>query len=100
VGIAAGGDGLAQAVQKSIQSLVGIELGVRDEAAGVVERGLEEDLPLASARPLDAGAEQHVGLPDLIGKLGFVLFVGSGFVEQQLAFGEAAGAQETIQRGS
>src|SRR6266853_1317554 len=45
------------------------------------------------------GAEQHVGLPDLIGKLGFVLFVGGGFVEQQLAFGEPASAQETIERG-
>ena len=99
-GDAAGGDGLAQAVQKGVQSLVGIELGVRDEAAGVVERGLEEDLLLAAARPCDPGAEEHVGLPDLIGKLGFVLFVRGGFVEQQLAFGEAAGAQETIERGS
>ena len=49
-GDAAGGDGLAQAVQKGVESLVGIELGVRDEAAGVVERGLEEDLLLAAAR--------------------------------------------------
>src|SRR6266849_4412372 len=31
--------------------------------------------------------------------LRFVLFVRGGFVEQQLAFGEAAGAQETIERG-
>src|SRR5438874_282142 len=37
-GDTAGSDGMAQAVQKSIQSLVGIELGVRDKAAGVVER--------------------------------------------------------------
>jgi hypothetical protein len=73
---------------------------VRDEAAGVVERGLEEDLPLAAARPPDPGTEQHVGLPDLIGKLGFVLFMRGSFVEQQLAFGEAASAQETIERGS
>ena len=99
-GDAAGRDGLAQAVQKGVQSLVGIELGVRDEAAGVVERGLEEDLLLASAGPSDPGAEEHVGLPDLIGELGFVLFVGGGFIEQQLAFGEPAGAQETIERGS
>jgi hypothetical protein len=49
-GDAAGGDGLAQAVEKGVESLVEIELGVRDEAAGVVERGLEEDLLLASAR--------------------------------------------------
>ena len=98
-GHAASGDGLAQAVQKRIQSLVGIELGVRDEAAGIVERGLEEDLHLAAARALDPGAEQHVGLPDLIGVLGFELLVRGGFGEQQLAFGEAAGAQETIERG-
>jgi hypothetical protein len=73
---------------------------VRDEAAGIVERGLQEDLLLASARTPNPGAEEHVGLPDLVGKLGFVLFVGGGFVEQELAFGEAAGAQETIERGS
>ena len=89
---------MAQAVQKGVQSLIGIELGVRDEAAGVVESGLEEDLLLASARACDPGAEQHVGLPDLIGKLSFVLFVRGGFIEQQLAFGETVGTQETIQR--
>ena len=47
-GNAAGGDGLAQAVEKGVQSLVGIELGVRDESAGVVECGLEKDLLLAA----------------------------------------------------
>ena len=72
---------------------------MRDEAAGIIECGLQEDLLFASARSSDPGAEEHVGLPDLIGKLGFVLFVGGGFVEQELAFGEAAGAQETIERG-
>lgn len=99
-GNAAGGDGLAQAVQKGVQSLIGIELGVRDEAAGVVECGLQEDLLLASARACNPGAEEHVGLPDLVGELGLVLFVRGGLVEQELAFGEAAGAQETIERGS
>ena len=98
-GEAAGGDGLAQAVEKSVQSLIEIELGVRDEAAGVVECGLQEDLLLAAAGACDPGAEEHVGLPDLIGKLCFVLFVGGGFVEQELTFGEAAGAQEAIERG-
>ena len=78
---AAGGDGLAQAVQKSVESLVGIELGMRNEAAGIVECGLEEDLLLAAARPSDPGAEEHVALPDLIGKLRFVLFMRGGFVE-------------------
>src|SRR5260370_1330595 len=56
-GYATGRDGLAQAVQKGVQPLVGIELSVRDEAAGVVERGLEEDLLLASPRALDPRAE-------------------------------------------
>jgi hypothetical protein len=42
----------------------------------------------------DPRAEQHVGLPDLIGKLRFVLFMRGSFVEQQLTFGEAAGAQD------
>src|SRR6202142_2432012 len=54
-GDAAGSDGLAQAVQEGIQSLVGIELGVRNETAGIVQRGLEEDLLLASAWPSDPG---------------------------------------------
>jgi len=49
-GNAAGGDGLAQAIEKSVQSLIEVELRVRDEAAGVVESGLQEDLLLASAR--------------------------------------------------
>ena len=93
-GNTAGGDGLAQAIEKRIQPLIGIELRVRNEAAGVVQRGLEEDLLLASARPPDPRAEQHVGLPDLIGKLRFVLFMRGSFVEQQLTFGEAAGAQD------
>ena len=73
---------------------------MRDETAGIVQRSLEEDLLLASAPPLDPGAEEHVGLPDLVGELRFVLFVRGGFVEQQLALGEPAGAQETIERGS
>lgn len=60
----------------------------------------KKDLLLASAGSSDPGAEQHVGLPDLIGELGFVLFVGGGLVEQQLALGEAAGAQKAIERGS
>ena len=78
---------------------MGIELGVGDEPAGVIERGLQKDLPFSSARPLDPGAEQHIGLPDLIGVLRFVVFVRRRLVEQQLAFGEAAGAQETIEGG-
>jgi hypothetical protein len=49
-GDAAGSDGLAQAVQKGVESLVGIELGMRDETAGVVQRGLQEDLLLTTTR--------------------------------------------------
>ena len=49
-GNAASRDGLAEAVKKGVQSLVGIELRVRDKATGIVECGLEEDLLLASAR--------------------------------------------------
>jgi hypothetical protein len=91
---------MPRAVQKGIQPLVGIELGVRDEAAGVVERGLEKDLLLASTRAFNPRAEEHVGLPDLVGELRFVLLARGGFVEQQLALGKPAGAQETIERGS
>ena len=65
--------------RESIQSLVGIELGVRDEAAGIVESGLKEDLLLAAARPPDPGSEQHVALPDLIGKWRFVFFMRVAF---------------------
>jgi len=36
------GDGLAQAVQKGVESLVEVELSVRDETAGVVQRGMQE----------------------------------------------------------
>ena len=80
-GKAARGDGLAQAIEKRIQPLVGIELRVRNEAAGVVERGLQEHLHFAAAGALDPRTEQHVGLPGLVGVLGFVLLVRGGFVE-------------------
>ena len=60
-----------------------------------------EHLLLTAAGAQHPGAEQHVRLPDLIGELGFVLFVsgGGGLVQEQLPFGEPAGAQETIERG-
>src|ERR1035437_7603368 len=102
-GNTAGGDGLAQAIEKRIQPLVGIELRVRNEAAGVVERGWKEHLHFArvpsGSRALNPRAEQHVELPDLVGKLGFVLLVRGGLVEEQLTFGESAGAQEAVERG-
>ena len=90
---------MTQAVQEGIEALVGIELRVRDQAAGIIQRGLQEHLHPAAAGTLHPGAEKHVGLPDLVGELGFVLLVCGGFIEQQLALGESAGAQESIQRG-
>ena len=74
-GDAAGGDGLAQTIEAGVESLAGIELGMRDEAAGVVEGGVQKGLHLAAAGALDVGAEQHVGLPDLIAEFGFELLV-------------------------
>src|SRR5258708_708907 len=94
----AGGAGRRQSRKKS-KPLVGIKLGVRDEAAGIVERGLQKDLLLAAAGTHDPGAEEHIGLPDLIGELSFVLFVRGSLVEHQLTCGEAASAQETIKGG-
>src|SRR5271165_6971209 len=46
---AAGGDGLAQTIEAGIQSLAGIELGMRDEAAGVIQGGVQKCLHLAAA---------------------------------------------------
>jgi hypothetical protein len=37
-------DGLAQAVQANVQTFAGIELGVRDEPAGVIEDGMQQGL--------------------------------------------------------
>jgi hypothetical protein len=98
-GQAARGDGLTQAVQEGIEALVGIELRVRDQAAGVIERGLQEHLHLAAGGALHPRTEKHIGLPDLVGEFSFVLFVRGGFIEQQLALGEATGAEESIERG-
>ena len=104
-GDAARGDGMAETVEEGVQALVGIELGVGDEAAGIVESGLQEDLHLAGvgvgSGAADPGTEEHVGLPDLVGALGLVLFVGGGggLLQQELARGESAGAEEAIESG-
>ncbi len=92
-----GRDGLAQTIERGIESLAGIELGMRDEAAGVIQGGVQEGLHLAAAGALDVGTEQHVGLPDLIAGLGFELLVGGR--DQQLALGETALLEEAVQRG-
>ncbi len=93
------GNGLAQTIEKRIETLIGIELRVRNEAAGVVERGLEKHLAFAAAGPLHPRTEEHVGLPDLIGELRFELLARGGGFAQQLLGGETVLAQETIQRG-
>src|ERR1019366_2251283 len=54
-GNTARGEGLAQAIETRVQPAIGIELGVRDEAAGVVERGLQEHLHFAGV-PSGSGA--------------------------------------------
>ena len=92
-------DGLTQTIEKRIETLIGIELGMRDEAAGIVKRGLQEHLALAAAGPLHPRAEEHVGLPDLIGELRFELLARRAGFRQQLIGGETVLAQETIQRG-
>jgi hypothetical protein len=77
-GEAAGGDGLAKTVQEGVQALVGVELGVGDEAAGIIQNGVPESLPLAAAGALDVRAVEHVRLPDLVGVLGFEFLVRRG----------------------
>ena len=91
------GDGLAQAVQADVQTLAGIELGVRDEPAGVIEDGMQEGLHLAAAGTLHIGTIEHVRLPDLIAVCGFELLVRRG--SQQLALGEAALLEEAVEGG-
>ena len=97
-GEAAGGDGLTETVQEGVQSLVGVELGVRDEAAGVIQDGVQEGLPLTAPGALDVRAVEHVRLPDLIRVLSFEFFVCRG--REQLALGEATLLEEAIEGGS
>ena len=89
----------AQAIEKGVETLVGVELGVRDQATGIVECGLQKDLQLPATGPLDIRAKQHIGLPELIGKLDFELLTRGGVGGEQLASGKSAGAQKAIERG-
>jgi hypothetical protein len=73
-GQASAGDGLTQAVQECVQSLLVIELGMGNEAAGVVQHGKQKGLHAPAARTLDIGAKQQVGLPHLVAELSFELF--------------------------
>ena len=74
-GYSAGGDGVAQTVERGIQSLAGIKLGMGNESAGVIESGVQKDLHAAAIQPPDPGAKQHVCLPDLIAEFGLKLLV-------------------------
>jgi hypothetical protein len=69
---------------------------VRDEAAGVIERGVEKDLSPAAAGALHPRTEQHVGLPDLIAELGFELLM--SLRSEQLLFRQAALFEKAIER--
>jgi hypothetical protein len=96
-GYAACGDGLTETIERSIESLAGIEPGVRDEPAGVIEPGVEKDLHSSDARALHPGAEQHVGLPDLVAEFGFELLV--RLRREELPLREAALFEEAIEGG-
>jgi hypothetical protein len=75
-GYSAGRDGVAQTVERGIESLAGIKLGMGNESAGVIESGVQKDLHAAAiVHPPDPGAKQHVGLPDLIAEFGLKLLV-------------------------
>ena len=52
-----------------------IELGVRDEAAGIIQSRMQVGLHLAAAGALGVGAEEHVGLPDLVAVFDLELLV-------------------------
>ena len=55
----------------------------------------------AGAGAADPGAEEHVGLPDLVGAFGLVLLVrgGGALFQQELSRGETAGAEEAVESG-
>jgi hypothetical protein len=96
-GHAACGHGLAQAIEERIQSLVRVKLGMRNQAAGVVQNGVQEDLHASPTGALNVRAEQHIGLPDLVATFRFELLV--RWRGQQLASGQAAPLEKAIQRG-
>jgi len=89
------GDRLAQAVQAGVQTLGGVELGMRDEPAGVVEDGMQQGLHLAAAGALHIGAIEHIRLPDLIAMFGLELLV--GLRSEQLTFRKAALFEEAVE---
>src|SRR4051812_4872925 len=90
------GQGLAQTIERGVESLAGIELGVRDEAARVIERGVEKHLSPAAACALNPGTEEHVGLPDLITEFGFELLM--SLRREQLLFRQTALFEKAVER--
>ena len=86
---------MTQTIQAGIQALAVVELGVRDEPAGVIQDGMQHGLHLAAARAPHIRTIEHVRLPDLVAVLGFELLAGLG--SEQLLFRKAALLQETIQ---
>jgi hypothetical protein len=68
---------------------------VWDEPAGVIERGVKKDLSTTAAGAQDPGAEEHVGLPDLVAELGLELLVCLG--SQELPFRQAALFEKAIE---
>ena len=90
-------DRLSQAIEESIQSLLGIKLGMRDQPAGSVQDGIQEGLHPSAAGALDVGPEQQVGLPDLVTKLRFELLASCW--SQQLPRGETALLEKAVQGG-
>ena len=97
MGYAAIGHGVLQTIKAGIQSLAGIKLGMWDDPAGIIERGVKEDLDSSATRAPDPRAKQHVRLPDLVAEFGFKLLVRLG--REQLPFRETALFEEAIQRG-
>src|SRR5689334_18294141 len=95
---AAGSYGLAQAIEQAIQTLTQVELGVGNEAAGIVDHRVQEALAFAALGILNIGAVEHVGLPDLIGVLRFKLLARGRRIEQ-LALGQAPFVKEAVQAG-
>ena len=96
-GYAASCDCLPQAIEESIQSLLGIKLSMGDQPARVVQDGIQEGLHPSAAGALDVGPEQHVRLPNLIAKLRFELLASRW--SQQLPLGKAALLEKAVQSG-
>src|SRR5260370_26998826 len=75
-GYSPGRDGVAQTVERGIESLAGIKLGMGNESAGVIESGVDKERHGAAlVSPPDPGAKQHAGLADLIASVAHKVLV-------------------------